>query len=394
VKSFDVALPAYEAMAGPQARDLVAAAYASIDLAVDDLVIRQVQYDPGVSLSVRYAATVRSPATGAAWVEPVTAAVDADGAVPGTLVVSDGSREVGVFRWPVDPGLPGLAQAADSTVRPEWWAPCGEDLHIDVVGYRPGRRAVLRGTGRDDTVFVKVLTSRKAARSARRLEALRAHGLPVPRILMRDLDHGVLVLEGLPGATLRQRLIDEEPVPSAEELVALLERLPSGWVGSAREVASPAMHAARHAALVVQVLPEVRPMLEDVLGRLQAAPLGPMVPVHGDFHDDQILIDDDGRIVGLLDVDGAGAGRREDDLGTMLAHQSVMQQIVPNASRARYLDRLRDTFTDTVGPGPLATQAAAALVGLATGPYRAREAGWEQETVRRLELALDLVGEM
>jgi aminoglycoside phosphotransferase (APT) family kinase protein len=119
-----------------------------------------------------------------------------------------------------------------------------------------------------------------------------------------------------------------------------------------------------------------------------------MAPVHGDFHDDQLLIDDDGRIVGLLDVDGAGVGRRADDLGTMLAHQTVMQQIAPNPSRARHLDDLRSVFADAVGDQALASQTAAALIGLATGPYRARETGWEQETVRRLELALELVGEM
>jgi aminoglycoside phosphotransferase (APT) family kinase protein len=394
VTVFDTALPAYEALSGPDAQELVGAAYASIGLTVEDLAVRQVQYEPGIALSVRYAATLRSPLTGQWWVEPVTAAVDAHGAVPGALVVSDGHREVGVFRWPHDPRLPGLVRAADSTAQPQWWEPCGDDLTIDVVGYRPGRRAVLHGSGSDGDVFVKVLTPRKAARSARRLDTLRRHGVPVPRVLMRDLEAGVLVLEGLPGATLRQRLTEQAPAPSPDELLALLDLLPSSWADGAREVPAPSTHAARHAAVIAQVLPAARPALDRILAAVTSDIPEPAVAVHGDFHDDQLLVDERGEIVGLLDVDGAGSGHRADDLGTMLAHQLTMEQIAPTQARSAYIDRMRQSFAHSVGERSLRVQTAAALVGLATGPYRAQELQWERATLQRLDAALELVEAM
>ena len=47
-------------------------------------------------------------------------------------------------------------------------------------------------------------------------------------------------------------------------------------------------------------------------------------------------------------------------------------------------------YADRLPPG----QVGAALIGLATGPYRAREFGWEQETARLLDMAVGLLEEM
>jgi aminoglycoside phosphotransferase (APT) family kinase protein len=385
----DEGLPATGVLTGDEAHAMVDAAYGTLGLTVVALEVRQVLYEPGQSMSVRYAASVADPARPEdVWLEAVVAAIDRDGPVEGTLVLGNDEHQVGVFRWPHDPGLPGLPAAADTSINPQWWEPCGEDLDLEVLTYRPGRRVVIRGSGRDGEVYVKVLSPRRARRTVRRLRDLRAAGLPVPRVIEHVEDSGVVVLAALPGRTLRSLMTegDSAALPDPAELVDLLDRLPSAWVENAREVQPPTVHAARHARLVAGVLPELRDPLDELVSRLARVPDGPRVAVHGDFHDDQILVQD-GAIVGLLDVDGAGHGARVDDLGTFLGHVANRGLDVHHPLHVAYLDQAHARFADGVDRRLLAAQAAATIVGLATGPYRVQEDHWQRRTRDRVRLA-------
>jgi hypothetical protein len=71
-----------------------------------------------------------------------------------------------------------------------------------------------------------------------------------------------------------------------------------------------------------------------------------------------------------------------------------MEQIAPTQARSAYIDRMRQSFAHSVGERSLRVQTAAALVGLATGPYRAQELQWERATLQRLDAALELVEAM
>ena len=56
-------------------------------------------------------------------------------------------------------------------------------IAIDVVSYRPGRRAVLRASQGDRAVFLKVMQPTAAARSSIATTVLLAAGVPVPEVI-------------------------------------------------------------------------------------------------------------------------------------------------------------------------------------------------------------------
>jgi aminoglycoside phosphotransferase (APT) family kinase protein len=111
------------------------------------------------------------------------------------------------------------------------------------------------------------------------------------------------------------------------------------------------------------------------------------VPVHGDLYEAQLLVDQ-GRFTGLLDVDTAGSGQRIDDLANMCAHLSVLALVSdrPRAIRRFGVALLEhaETRFDRVD---LRARIAAAVVSLATGPFRVLEPRWAEGTARRLDLA-------
>jgi hypothetical protein len=105
------------------------------------------------------------------------------------------------------------------------------------------------------------------------------------------------------------------------------------------------------------------------------------------LYESQLLVRG-GRISGLLDVDTAGAGLRADDLANFAAHLSVLTLVADRPKRIkRYGAALLDHAEQHHDPGDLRRRIAAAVVGLATGPFRVLEPHATQHTLRRLELA-------
>src|SRR5699024_437615 len=144
------------------------------------------------------------------------------------------ASHVRVWRYPPDPGLPMLPHVCypDVVTRtlhdlgvvlgPDPAAP----ITIDVVSYRPGRRAVLRASQGDAAVFLKVMQPHRSGEIVDRHQRLLGAGVPVPEVIAhRD---GLVVLEELPGRPLARAVIDEGvDACSAADLVALVDRLPA-----------------------------------------------------------------------------------------------------------------------------------------------------------------------
>ena len=189
--------------------------------------------------------------------------------------------------------------------------------------YRPGRRAVVEATTDAGPLFLKVVRPGSCSRawsSGTRCSTARCPSPP----LLATTDDGVLVLPGLPGTPMRALLAgDGHGLPDAAELDRVLESLPEAAAGVAtvgRRMTGDALaRVADHAAVLGMVAEDLRPRLEALTAVLAAADPGehPAVPVHGDFYESQLLVDD-GRVVGLLDVDTAGRGHRIDDWANLL----------------------------------------------------------------------------
>jgi aminoglycoside phosphotransferase (APT) family kinase protein len=176
-------------------------------------------------------------------------------------------------------------------------------------------------------------------------------------------------------------------VPAAEEILALLDRLPATLLDAPGR-RSWLDRVEHYASVVGAALPEEAERARRLAAAIVAgAGIGPTVPVHGDFYENQLHVRV-GRISGLLDVDTAGPGDRLDDLGCLLAHLAVLALIEPRhaAAVSRLGARYLAGFERVVDRTALRYRVAAVVLSLATGPHRVQERGWAAGTRHRLDL--------
>ncbi len=369
-----------------------------------------VDAEPGLQTTATYRTEVQWPFGLRSELLGVSARVGgAAGTDADAVIFAAGDRQVAAWLYPRDPDLPGLARAA----LPDGVAqllsetlvlgrPVGAaQLRLELVGYRPRRRAVLRadvaGPDGPRTYFLKVLKDDAVAPTIRRHELLRGAGLPVPEVVAAS-DDQVLVLPALPGRPLALALFDEVDPCSGEQLVELLDALPTEAAELPRHIPW-ADAVGQYARTVGDAMPGLQPRLDSIQNRigdgLAGIPPGSEA-THGDFHEGQVFVAA-GRIVGLLDVDRVGPGHRADDLACLIAHLATIQGMTP--AQERRIDRLAAewmaVFDARVNGAELRLKAAAIVVSLATGPYRTQQAGWQLVTeaiVARAEQLLRSAG--
>ena len=317
---------------------------------------------------------------------------------PGAAVLEGdtggGTVQVGLWRWPLDPALPGLAWAASSVAAGARLRELGLGTtapRLRLRSYRPGRRAVIEAQTPEGRLFLKVVRPSAVEPLVARHRVL-AGAVPVPAVLAATHD-GVVVLPGLAGTPLRAVLAGgSDGAPDPEELDRVLDALPvalAGLSGSRRLPGDGLARVADHAAVLGAVAAGLRVRLDRLTAVLAEIDPGThdLVPVHGDLYESQLLVDG-GSVVGLLDVDTAGGGHRIDDWATLLAHLVVLEQVLPRPDgAARYRARVEAAALRRWPAGQLRPRVSAVLVGLATGPFRVQQAGWSRLTADRLELA-------
>ena len=244
-----------------------------------------------------------------------------------------------VQRWPLDVRLPALPQVA----------------HGELVRYKPGRRALFRFEG----TYVK----------------LRADGrAPVtipdsPRVL--DHRPGMTVYEEMPGIPLREceRAPWMEPVAHA---MARLHAMRLDLPAHDMELEACDLRAAAETAAAIGADPG--DLAERLIPRI--ADVDPAkATIHGSFHDDQVLVGDDG--VTLLDLDSAAIGHPLFDVGEFASYLAAASE-----------DEARGRFLEACGAGRDALLfEAAALLRWSSLPFRDLEPGWQEAVRRRVELA-------
>ncbi|MGW5054310.1 aminoglycoside phosphotransferase family protein [Actinokineospora sp. NPDC004072] len=381
-------------LTGPAAGDLIAAALRGSGARLLDWSATQVDHQPGRGTTVGYAARLRL-ADGSTSDEVLGASSRALPVPLPSGVVRVGS--VGLWRFPHDPDLPGLAVAADPERMRRVCSDVGwssEPVAVRVVAYRPRRRAVVRVDTARGPLYVKAVRPERARGLHRRHRLALAAGCPVPPPLGWSAD-GLVVLAGLPGRTLRRHIVapgpDDplaDPAPLVASIVSTLGALPPELATGPRRRTWG--QKARHYA---EVIAAADAGLGGRARRVAAAvhhsrPQAPDAAVHGDFYESQLLVAG-GVVTGLLDIDTAGRGERMDDAACLLAHLSVLAQIHPH--RSADLDRLGmallDRFTAAMAGPALAARTAAVVLSLATGPHRVQEPRWRATTAARLDLA-------
>lgn len=384
----DDALPGLAALVATDAPGPVLAALAAVGATLLSASPCHISYRPGRSATVRYDATVSRPGRGTA--NEALVATTGDTLPAGAVVVEDGDARVAVWRVPHDPGLPGLASALDQVVVRALLddlgvAPGAVDVHLRA--YRPLRRAVVEVVTPGSRLFLKVVPPGRAEALHRHHVALSSE-VPAPRSHGWSAELGVVALQALPGRTMRRALGGGGgPRPGPGAVLALLDALPPV---AGRVVSPPSASAARHGQLVAAVVPDLTMRVGDLVQGVDGGTGGGTddeVPVHGDLHDAQLLVDG-GRITGLLDIDTVGPGQRTTDLATLIGHLSTLALSSPRRPAVeRYAAQLLAGFDAMVDPAGLRREVAAVVLGLATGPFRVQEPGWAAETARRVTLA-------
>ncbi|MDR1807790.1 MAG: phosphotransferase [Propionibacteriaceae bacterium] len=364
-----------------------------------------VDADPGRSTTATYRVDVqRGDKTYRQTIGCTIRATGPNSADRRARLLTSGPYQVATWVYPDDPDLPGLRRAATPSamaalLRDAGVAPLatGADLQVELIGYRPRRRAVLRVRTRDHsrTVYVKVLRANQFEAVLHRHRILSAGGVPSPRVLATT-DDRLLVIAETPGVPLARAVFGAAPPVSGEQIVDLLDSMPAAVAELERR--PPWASSVRHYAGVVEAaLPDLSRRLARLSHRIDQGlaplPLGDE-PTHGDFYEAQVFVDR-GRISGLIDVDTIGPGRRADDLACLVAHLNCIQRM--NAAQARQITRLLAAWTPVfdrrVDPVELRLRAAAVVISLATGPYRGQEAHWQRETAKMVTRAEDLVAQ-
>ncbi len=309
---------------------------------------------------------------------------------PDVTRVSDGKVDIALWAYPSDPFLPGVVRIAERGTLEKLVAPVGIDRIVKqphARTYRATRRAVFEAHTPDRRLFVKVVRPGDAAALQER-HAWLSGRWPTAASLGWSEALGTVVLEAVPGTTLRSALErSAAPVPSPDALIELLDRLPPG---SGLKRAKGPVHrlAARHellAAVTPHLGERVRRLGSDIRQLCEEGEASE--PVHGDFHAAQIMVDG-GDITGVVDVDTLGIGRRSDDLATALGHLSTLTTMsTDQGAIAPYLEHMQQAFERVANPVDLRARTAAAILGLASGPFRVFEQSWPEAVERRVELA-------
>ncbi|MGW4462354.1 phosphotransferase family protein [Micromonospora sp. NPDC004704] len=348
----------------------------------------QVEHQPGRRSTAAYRVRIRWPD---GWVREERLAACTGRPPRGTMVLEDGTDRVAAWRFPYDPDLPALRTAYDeravAVLLRDLGLGDGGPVRLGVRAYRPRRRAVIEAIGGRHRLFLKVVRPDQVRDLHERHRLLVDSGLPVAPSLGYTPD-GLLVLQALPGRTLRQALHARQPPPPGRAVLAMLDRLPAE-LADGRPRRSWREKSPHYASVLAAALPSVaeqaRSLAEAIM--CESGP-EPGTVVHGDLYEGQLLVSG-GRICGLLDVDTAGPGERLDDLACLLGHLSVLAQM--NGDRAGTILRAGAAylaaFERVVDPADLRYRTSAVVLSLATGPHRVQERDWPTNTRARLDLA-------
>ena len=191
---------------------------------IERAIATQVTWWPGKSVIVSYRARCAGTLQGDHQI------VACAGNIPDGAAIAEGDGvQIGVWRVPYDPALPGLAAALDPRTAGRLVHDLGmpdDRVRTRLRAYRPGRRAVVEVRGEHTLAYLKLVRPADVERLHRSHTDLPA-GFPAPPSLGFDLGLGVLALRALPGVTLRKALADPETLlPPARALRAILRRLP------------------------------------------------------------------------------------------------------------------------------------------------------------------------
>lgn len=222
-----------------------------------------------------------------------------------------------------------------------------------LVSHRAERRAVVR---RADGAFVKVVPPGRTtaiAAAATWVGAGLAGTAAVPHLCEEDLENGLLVWSPLPGRTLHQLARDGAAEPSWQHAWRRTGSVLRALHASLRPETTPVrdvLDEHRSAERLVQAARALGllPPGREVPLPAPAPSTSPVVTLHGDLHDKQVVCSTlaAGPEIGLLDLDGVSIGEAAIDVANVLVHLELrteqgLSQDAAVAARTALVEGLR-----------------------------------------------------
>lgn len=390
----DVAL-----LTGPDAIDILAAALGP-QHRITDCQVHSVHHRPGAGVTVGYTVTMEGPQTSYVTgpeIEEYMCATTAHVTDPHqeNLVRIDGPDNIVIYVWrhPFDPELPALRTACDSVALGQL---LGTQVRLELLSYRPTRRAVVRATASDGSrSYAKVVRPSHTRSLAKRHTMLEEAGVPAPRVILSDPNGLVQITEGTgqPLANILASGMGDNTDTVLRNLIAVLDRLPAE---SAQLTHRPAWsdRAEHYAHAAATALPKHKIRLETLargINYLMAnSDPGPLIATHGDFYEANIMMDPQTfDVSALIDVDSLGPGYRVDDLGCLLGHISVLPSLAPRVYPhvPEELDRWTTLCEKHVDPVALMARCAGVTLSLIAGARREDGKEWVTDAEGRLAAA-------
>lgn len=302
---------------------------------------------------------------------PVCGCFAVGGQIPGRYLnhprmIVDEKLALALPLFPSDPKLDavsGIAAAGNNALPPSIARALpehGTQARATLIAHRLEKRCVFRfdlntDDGRTVAQVLKVGRRKRVRAAAAAYQFLteagfQTAGTNIPLVLAADEEQGMLLMEAAPGQGLHDLIDAGHPMDAMESAAALMRRLHGLAVdptlkryGADEELA----HLDEWRRAIAVLYPEIASAIERRLDRLrtrQPNGFGEWAPVHGDFHDKQILFTP-GQST-LIDCDGLSAGDPARDYGNLLAHIELrsLQQSTHRAILAAALGRLRKHY--------------------------------------------------
>jgi hypothetical protein len=317
--------------------------------------------------------------------------------------LGDDAGGVQVWCYPADPVLLGLADAVMPADVAAFLGLHAEAVELTVRALRPCRRAVIEVRSPGVDLYLKVVAPGEVARVVDRHRAFAAAGLPVAPVVTVDERRGWVVMAVLQGVTLDECSEHQSSaLPGPAALADIIERVAAVDLVDADVVPASADLVTRHAMVIAAAVADLGPRAMSIAAAVErAAPslCARMATVHGDLHAGQLLVDEQGDVVGLLDLDDAGHGDVLDEYGRLLAHLIAAAVLhdghgvtePTESQRWQVVLDLADAWTACCGRNELSTRVAASLLGWVTAPWRAQDAGWPERVEALLAVTEDVL---
>jgi aminoglycoside phosphotransferase (APT) family kinase protein len=294
--------------------------------------------------------------------------------------------------FPIDVGLPGLRTAASpdamaARFKRDLAHEFGGEVRgclAELIRYKAQKRAVLKydvDGPMAETVYGK-LRNDGAGRLHQIGAAMKRSGVPTPRTLAWWSDLGMVIQESGAGVRLADLRDTDDYLRwmgvVADALASLhlspVEGLPHySPDDEIRDLQDSA-------ATIGSVLPKMEAFASELCRRIAALLCtrdGEVTTTHGSFHDDQVLVGDDG--VEFIDTDGAVIGPPHSDVGHFLSYLSAEGSEV---AYRLFLDRYLSAGVSKGTEYHLFE--AASLLRWATLPFRELRPDWPEQVEQRV----------